>query len=107
VPGLLEAILATTGPIIPSTVAGTRKSSETTSTVLKFHDRLSRPGVSPTTAFIHRLPNVKAAPSANKGPNALRGSTRSTRRPPSTLPRQIPPSMIPMTLVQTTSEAPT
>ena len=39
--------------------------------------------------------------------NALRGSTRSARRPPSTLPRQMPPSMIPMTLVQTTSEAPT
>ncbi len=101
------AILATTGPIIPSTVPGTRKSSVTTTTVRRFHGIDSRPGVSPTTAFIHRQPSVRKAPSAYSGPTARPGSTRSASRPPSTLPRQIPPSMMPMTLVQTVSDAPT
>ena len=38
---------------------------------------------------------------------ARRGSTRSASRPPSTFPRQMPPRMIPITLVQTVKDEPT
>ena len=41
------AILATTGPIIPSTVAGTRKSSMTTTTVRRFQGMAVKPGNQP------------------------------------------------------------
>src|SRR5262249_21686776 len=58
------AILATTGPIIPSTVPGTRKSAVTTNTVRASQGRASRPGVRPTTALTHRQPSVRNAPSA-------------------------------------------
>ena len=61
----------------------------------------------PTNAFIHSVKSVKNAPRANSGPTARRGSTRSASRPPSTLPRQMPPRMIPITLVHTASDAPT
>src|SRR5262249_40383403 len=67
----------------------------------------SSPGSSPTPAFIQRQASVSIAPRAYKGPIALIGSTRSASRPPRTLPRQIPPRMIPITLVQAVNEAPT
>src|SRR5208337_3182977 len=61
----------------------------------------------PTSALIQRQQRTSSDPSANRGPIARRGSTRSASRPPSTLPRQIPPRMIPITLVQTVSDDPT
>ena len=61
----------------------------------------------PTSALIQRQPSVRSDPSANSGPTARRGSTRSASRPPSTFPRQIPPRMMPITLVQTVSDDPT
>ncbi len=92
---------------MPSTVPGIRKSSTTTTTVRRFQGIRSRPGNRPTTEFIHKQPSVRNAPRPNSGPITRRGSALSASRPPSTLPRQIPPSMMPMTLVQTINEAPT
>ncbi len=102
------AILATTGPTIPSTVAGTRKSRITTMTVRSSQLIDSGAGMMwPSSALIQRQPSTSSDPSANRGPTARRGSTRSASRPPSTLPRQIPPRMMPITLVQTVSDDPT
>ena len=58
----------------------------------------------PISALIQSTLKVKSDPSANNGPTAFRGSTRSARRPPSTFPRQIPARMMPITLVQTVSD---
>ena len=56
------AILATTGPTIPSTVAGTRKSSMTTSTVRSSQLTGLGPGtISPTLAFTQSEHNREQA----------------------------------------------
>jgi len=101
------AHFATTGPIMPSTVAGMRKTAVTTKAVRRSQGRLSRPGVQPTTALIQRHPSTRAEPRPYSGPIARDGSTRSARRPPRTLPRQMPARITPMTLVQTISDPPT
>lgn len=102
------AIFATTGPTIPSTVAGTRKSSSTTSTVRSSQLIDSGAGTRcPTSAFTQRQQSTSNDPRASSGPTARLGCTLSASRPPRTLPRQIPPRITPMTLVHTVSDAPT
>ena len=102
------AILATTGPTMPSTVAGRRKSSVTTRIVRSSQFMVCGDGViAGIAALTIRQPKVRNDPRATSGPRARRGSTRSASRPPSTFPKQMPPRMMPITLFQTVSDDPT
>ena len=99
------ASLTTIGETVPKTTLGRKKSAAVKMTMRTTIGQLSgRPRPSESTA---RMPALKTPASRKSSPNSRVEAQRSASQPPRKLPRLIPASTTPMTLVQVYSETPT